>query len=863
MESSSRSLWRQKAADYFGVEESLFYQYTTINTIHQPVKIALDMNFPLSFYVGGDGRCSLFSLSGGMEETFRTLSVCTLPSSSKAQASLIGNPTSIAHYNNWLLIATVDGITHYEINSNDVVRGQNIDDFVQMGLQKQAQPSNTTYVASFYSSDIQIPSWPNVHSVIETNKLRRDDLIELKKTVDAFMAKNRIEFQATFVGFFDHNVPNKEPAMPLSGPPFTGVRQISFNYKSPNSFQSICGCQWFDWDLARQKLKNVGAGDGFQLLSIDTSTILRETFAVGTHGGNVLLHDSRCKDSIQQKSFNDPRPISNVKFSPVVQPLIATSSDDFKIKLWDLRVSFDKPFLTLEGHTNEITGIQFSAHRADFLYSSSYDGTVRVWNINNQLPPHHCVTVTSPSNGSPVLELAAGYHRPDSFYFSCANGTTGICRFKEKMYNKVIPHKLKSPDDRTAEKLQYFRKYQQLLEAILPRVQTVLSEKSDVKPIFPLLDLVNSKPFDIEKNKLSTSPLNEIIEFYSYYPSTGIPPQFMQATEHTQLSNAFRFQIFGNVIGSIQNNDAETLMVEKRNIMAIIEAFSREDILSITKVLASASFEEALEVGATYLSLLISNKKLDKFLDIGYFLLFPTIFDDPTKEFQVLAKVEHNVRTQLRVMLNNGPKVLEEINAYHTTLATATNDREESIQFIFNSLKKLDRFLSMFLCRSFLSIALSLGQWSHCIIMASQIAKDTIGFPMHDIIYEWLENAVREKFSVAIVETLQSKSTDPASYINAISEVILIGLHAQELPKSFEETMDQLIILIRDILQNLLKDEGSIKVSKASPVALALAIKQSVDSFGRAAAHQGGRSKTVMSLMTLITNVISAAPSSS
>jgi len=96
------------------------------------------------------------------------------------------------------------------------------------------------------------------------------------------------------------------------------------------------------------------------------------------------------------------------------------------------------------------------------------------------------------------------------------------------------------------------------------------------------------------------------------------------------------------------------------------------------------------------------NKKLDKFLDIGYFLLYPTIYDDPEKPFQVLNQVEPNVRTALRTMLNNGPKILAEIKDYVGILATASND---------------------------------------------------------NIMFDWLDDEVRERFYSAIIETLKSKNT--------------------------------------------------------------------------------------------------------
>ncbi|OHT12266.1 hypothetical protein TRFO_17938 [Tritrichomonas foetus] len=855
---NSRSLWRQKGVHYFGDTEEKFYTYNKVDHNHN-VKIALDVNYPLSFYVRNDGKCSLYTFN----QAFKHLGTASLPSSATAsQSSLIGTPNSIAHYNNWLLIATNEGVHQYHVNCNDVVRGQNIDDFVQLNLLRRTQPVGRQFVASFISADVQISTWPNVvHSVNETMKLNRDSNKEIISTVERTLVETRTNFEATYTGFYNHETQDPPKIMPLSGPLNKGVRQISFSFRA-NSYQSICGAQWFDWDIPKQSLRNVGSGDGFQLLSIDTSALLRETFAVGTYGGNVLLHDNRCKETIQQMKFSEPHPISNVKFSPIVQPLLATSTDDFKIKLWDLRSGFDGAYLTLEGHTHEISGIQFSVHRADLLYTSSYDSTIKIWNINDQLPPHHCMTTISPSPGSPVTTLVAGCHRPDSFYYSCIDGSTGICRLKEELFEEVIPHRLTDPEDREAERLQYFRNNYQLLKLTLKKVKRIIDARTNVEPVFPLIDLSSQSVFDLSVNKpsLAQTPLKEVIAFFSYNLSNAIPQQFMQAPDPLQLSDAYRNKLFAKVIGSIQKNDAETLMLEKRSILTTLEAFPRYDILAITQVLAASFFDEALEIGSNYLDLLIRNKKLDKFLDIGYFLLFPTIYDDENKDFQLLSQVEHNVRTQLRTMLNNGTKILDEIRDYQAVLATASNDKDTSTRRLFDTLRKHDRFLSMFLCRTYLSITLSLGQWSACIITASQAAKDTNGFPFHDTLFNWLDTEVRQKFSEAILEKVQAKRTDPATFINAIAEVILIATHAQELPKDFEDSVNNLTEVIHGILKNILTNEDTVKMFNASPLSIALAIKQIIDKNGRSTSHQGSRTKNLNKVMTLITNVVSSAP---
>jgi hypothetical protein len=65
-----------------------------------------------------------------------------------------------------------------------------------------------------------------------------------------------------------------------------------------------------------------------------------------------------------------------------------------------------------------------------------------------------------------------------------------------------------------------------------------------------------------------------------------------------------------------------------------------EDILR-PQVIARSSFDEATAVGHAHLRLLESNKKLRRFLDVGYFLLCA----DPDQPFW--SMVEHNAQSRM------------------------------------------------------------------------------------------------------------------------------------------------------------------------------------------------------------------------
>jgi WD40 repeat protein len=74
-----------------------------------------------------------------------------------------------------------------------------------------------------------------------------------------------------------------------------------------------------------------------------------------------------------------PCAISSVAFHPHDQ-LLASSSDDKTIKLWNLHTL--KPVNTLIGHTDEVTSIAISPD-GTLLASGSLDHTINLWNLNS------------------------------------------------------------------------------------------------------------------------------------------------------------------------------------------------------------------------------------------------------------------------------------------------------------------------------------------------------------------------------------------------------------------------------------------------------------------------------------------------
>jgi len=141
------------------------------------------------------------------------------------------------------------------------------------------------------------------------------------------------------------------------------------------------------------------------------------------------------------------------------------------------------------------------------------------------------------------------------------------------------------------------------------------------------------------------------------------------------------------------------------------------------------------------------------------------------------------------------------------------------------------------------------------------VAKDVQGFPFHDILFEWLEKDVMLVFSQTLSSKLTAEKIDPASYIGAISEVIITASHSQELPKPFEDCLKSLLDLIQKIVEKLLERGESQKLMGYAPQILAKAIKSQIDEGGKSMPQQGSYSSSVNKILGIINNVISASPS--
>ncbi|KAL2052865.1 hypothetical protein ABVK25_006805 [Lepraria finkii] len=85
-----------------------------------------------------------------------------------------------------------------------------------------------------------------------------------------------------------------------------------------------------------------------------------------------------------QKLTGHSRKVGHVLFNPAAENVLATSSGDYTIKLWDVEAGSSR--LTLK-HTDIVQGLSWSAN-GSLLVTTSRDKKLRIWDVRQEKPAH-------------------------------------------------------------------------------------------------------------------------------------------------------------------------------------------------------------------------------------------------------------------------------------------------------------------------------------------------------------------------------------------------------------------------------------------------------------------------------------------
>lgn len=78
------------------------------------------------------------------------------------------------------------------------------------------------------------------------------------------------------------------------------------------------------------------------------------------------------------------RKVGHVLFNPAAENILATSSGDYTVKVWDVESS--SPRLTMK-HTDIVQSLSWSAN-GSLLVTTSRDKKLRIWDVRQEKPAH-------------------------------------------------------------------------------------------------------------------------------------------------------------------------------------------------------------------------------------------------------------------------------------------------------------------------------------------------------------------------------------------------------------------------------------------------------------------------------------------
>jgi WD40 repeat protein len=138
-------------------------------------------------------------------------------------------------------------------------------------------------------------------------------------------------------------------------------------------------------------------------------------FAAGSLDGQIRFFKDN-NDKAYKVLSGHTKKAFGLSFNPKLKNIMASSSDDFKIGIWDLGKNSN---FFLSGHTNNSRQLLWLNDFPNVLISGSWDGTIRIWNIDVAeciglidehysdvyglgISPHHPFVLTSSSRDNSI-----------------------------------------------------------------------------------------------------------------------------------------------------------------------------------------------------------------------------------------------------------------------------------------------------------------------------------------------------------------------------------------------------------------------------------------------------------------------------
>jgi periodic tryptophan protein 1 len=137
----------------------------------------------------------------------------------------------------------------------------------------------------------------------------------------------------------------------------------------------------------------------------------RTVLATGSYDGTVTVLDIRSPTNVT--SFPTSADIESLQWNPHNPATFAVSTEDGNVTLYDARQN-QSPLFTLHAHEATVSSVTFNALVPDMMATSSVDKSIKIWDIAGNTPV--CVETKSMGVGD---VFCVSYYQDDPFLLAC------------------------------------------------------------------------------------------------------------------------------------------------------------------------------------------------------------------------------------------------------------------------------------------------------------------------------------------------------------------------------------------------------------------------------------------------------------
>lgn len=222
-----------------------------------------------------------------------------------------------------------------------------------------------------------------------------------------------------------------KPASPTSSSPLQSTTTNESNW-TPISFLAVEGRRIHLWDLRDSRVTQtgtIGKGSLFTASWSPHEGAIGKLIATGGSDGTAHIVDTRLfgngtgsNNASVWKVPNCHSPsLTDIQWSPFIPYWVATAGEDSVVNVWDIRYARG-PVSKIPGHYHSISSIAWSNTHIDVIATTSFDKSVKIWNISSDI----AVPKADPSERPPPPRYYPSSIKPTEYHV----GATAISNYE-------------------------------------------------------------------------------------------------------------------------------------------------------------------------------------------------------------------------------------------------------------------------------------------------------------------------------------------------------------------------------------------------------------------------------------------------